>query len=101
LFKSLESSKEVDEDDYMPVKPTQYMLEQPQYYEKQEEQENRESFGEVHWFLDRKEKRRDNAKKLKLQFEEEDMCNLQDSQSELSLNKTLEFNKPFNVHGSV
>jgi hypothetical protein len=48
LFKSLESSKEVDEDDYMPVKPTQYMLEQPQYYEKQEEQENRESFGEVH-----------------------------------------------------
>jgi hypothetical protein len=82
----------------MPVKPTQYMLEHPLYPQNQKEEEKRESYGEVHCFLDRKNKKSD--KKLKLQFDDEDMCNIQDSHSEISLNKTLEF-ATTNMHGSV
>ena len=55
----------------MPVKPTQYMLEHPLYPQPQQEEEKRESYGEVHCFLDRKDKKSD--KKIKLQFEDEDM----------------------------
>ena len=50
--------------------------------------------------MDRKERKK-HEKKLKLKFEAEDMCNLQDSQSEIELDKTLEFAKPKHVHESV
>ena len=86
----------------MPVKPTPYMLENPIYQQPQEqESERQESFEEIHWFLNRKERREKPEKKMKLQFEDEDMCNLQDSQSEVSLNKTLEFKNPRNLRGSA
>lgn len=90
----------------MLLEPTHYMLDHPMYQKSKEsekeekEDEKPESFGEIHCFMDKKDRKK-HEKKLKLKFEAEDMCNLQDSQSELSLNKTLEFNKPKHVHESV
>lgn len=87
----------------MPVRPTQYMLEHPLYPkekpQEKEEDEKPESFGEIHCFMTREDDKK--GKKLRLEFEEEDMCNIQDSQSEVSLNKTIEFNEAKPLQRSV
>ena len=50
---SLESNKDDEENEYMLLKPTHYMLDNPMYQKPKEEseeqkEENRESFGEIH-----------------------------------------------------
>lgn len=55
----------------MPLKPTPYMLENPMYQAPPPEE--RESYGEVHCFLDRKERPGNSRKQKRPKFEEEDI----------------------------
>jgi hypothetical protein len=72
-----ESNKDEEEHEYMLLKPTHYMLEHPMYQKNKEEETKEEeikhdSYGEIHCFMDRKEKK-GKEQKLHLQFEAEDM----------------------------
>ena len=82
----------------MPLKPTQYMLENPIYDNiKQQEKEN--SYEEMHWFINRNKKQDKSTDSIK--YGEEDIWNLQDSQNETFLNKTIELKPNIHRHDSV
>ena len=74
------------------------MLENP-VYGKTNMNEKEESFDELHWFMNRKERQEKSNKSIK--FGEEDIWNIQDSQSEISLDKTIELKQNIRRHDSV
>jgi hypothetical protein len=69
-----EINRDVEDQEYMLIKPTHYMLENPMYLKEEKEQEEvkQDSYGEIHCFMDRKE-RKCKDQKLKLKFEADDM----------------------------
>jgi hypothetical protein len=69
-----EINRDSEDQEYMLIKPTHYMLENPMYLKEEEVQEEvkKDSYGEIHCFMDRKE-RKGKEQKLKLKFEADDM----------------------------
>ncbi|CAI2380411.1 unnamed protein product [Moneuplotes crassus] len=104
LNKALNSNKiETDDEEaqqYMLCQPTHYMLDHPMYQEAQTDEhkdyDKHDKRSLEHCFMSKKDRMR--QAKTKIVNDADDICNLQDSQSEVSLNETLEF-QPANHAG--